>query len=217
MPDRNTPFQPHEFMPSKMEAVVGSIKDSSAEKIDLVYQKLVTAQQQQRVIETYFLRFWRLAEGLVTLQEIPMDRVELRRLSSALRSEFRMGRILDDANPTTDSTVDTAPYSSTKEEEKPNLFACSIDQIEGGEFGGMWMGSGVLHGRYMETKRYKTMLEAANEFALHIQAYPQKLEVDDATPDAAPTVPEDDVNKQDSEPETGETDQPNEKAPNEDS
>jgi hypothetical protein len=50
------------------------------EKIDLVLQKVripATTDSEHR----YFLRFWRLAEGEVTLQEIPMNREELASLT----------------------------------------------------------------------------------------------------------------------------------------
>jgi hypothetical protein len=83
MTERNTELQPHEYKPAKMEGVIATIKNLSAEKIDLVHQKLAVPMQPADR-QLYFLRFWRLAEGTASVQEIPMTEKELQDLGLAI-------------------------------------------------------------------------------------------------------------------------------------
>ncbi len=151
---RNTEKYAHEFKSSKLEHVVASIKTMASEKIDLVEQKVVIPMDSDDDPRTtFYIRFWRLAEGTVSLQQVPLSEKELERLADAilshfqdvdtiadLRAEARMDRILKakkklekiawDDSPSTEVPAPTPQSETVPEPESEPLPAVEEAPVE---------------------------------------------------------------------------------------
>jgi hypothetical protein len=171
MTERNTELQPHEYPPAKMERIITTVKNLSAEKIDLVRQHLKVPMQANRDASMYYLRFWRLAEGMSSVQEVPMDEAELQRLGKGI-----LLHCVPELTKKKDAKQDEQEYAREDEDEEdetaPELVASIRSDIDGGYTGFM-----RYKGHSLDTESHKSVVDVLAVLIRYVNAQEEKVDI----------------------------------------